>query len=357
MRMIDVAARPRPRLGHQLRRPGRVRRPRSPDIKTILSAIFTTALNDQVVRLHPCGGVKTPTVARKPRIIVTPRTVRRRSTPRCPKPDAQLLVETDDRIRAALGRTHRTPRPRPRHRRPGCSPSPAPSSKSTPSSNPDGDRFLVKDYPKDKEYRRLKLSPADRRHARRPHPAETASAPSDLLFAVPAPEPDADSRGHRRHAEPPPRGPRADRTQRRRPHLPATAPSPPTTSARCRCPHCTHRLSPPTAPNAAPPAKTTPAAPARPRRHRRPHPPPLVPPPHLEPRHSATAGLDTTVRVHDLRHAHASWLLAGGADIQTVKERLGHGSLRTTEKYLHTLPDADDTALDALARTRTRTAK
>ncbi|HEY7007629.1 MAG TPA: tyrosine-type recombinase/integrase, partial [Jatrophihabitantaceae bacterium] len=45
-----------------------------------------------------------------------------------------------------------------------------------------------------------------------------------------------------------------------------------------------------------------------------------------------------TVRFHDLRHAHASWLLAGGADIQTVKERLGHGSLRTTEKYLHTLP-------------------
>ena len=56
--------------------------------------------------------------------------------------------------------------------------------------------------------------------------------------------------------------------------------------------------------------------------------------------------------MHDLRHAHASWLLAGGADIQTVKERLGHGSLRTTEKYLHTLPDTDDTALDALRRTR-----
>jgi hypothetical protein len=35
-----------------------------------------------------------------------------------------------------------------------------------------------------------------------------------------------------------------------------------------------------------------------------------------------------------------------------VKERLGHGSLRTTERYLHTLPDADETALDALARVR-----
>jgi integrase len=69
------------------------------------------------------------------------------------------------------------------------------------------------------------------------------------------------------------------------------------------------------------------------------------------------AGLDFHVRVHDLRHADASWLLAGGADIQVVKERLGHGSLRTIEKYLHTLPDADEIALDALRRTRTRTTR
>ncbi len=38
-----------------------------------------------------------------------------------------------------------------------------------------------------------------------------------------------------------------------------------------------------------------------------------------------------------------------------MKERLGHGSLRTTERYHQTLPDADDTALDALRRTRRRT--
>jgi site-specific recombinase XerD len=44
--------------------------------------------------------------------------------------------------------------------------------------------------------------------------------------------------------------------------------------------------------------------------------------------------------------------VAGGADLQVVKERLGHASIATTERYLHTLPDADDTALDALARVR-----
>ena len=67
-----------------------------------------------------------------------------------------------------------------------------------------------------------------------------------------------------------------------------------------------------------------------------------------------TAGLEGPVRIHDLRHAHASWLLAGGADLQVVKERLGHASIATTERYLHTLPDADDTAPDALDRVRAR---
>lgn len=64
------------------------------------------------------------------------------------------------------------------------------------------------------------------------------------------------------------------------------------------------------------------------------------------------AGVGRRVRVRDLRHAHASWVLAGGADLQIVRERLGHAGLRATERYLHTLPDADDTALAAFARTR-----
>jgi site-specific recombinase XerD len=66
------------------------------------------------------------------------------------------------------------------------------------------------------------------------------------------------------------------------------------------------------------------------------------------------AGLTVRPRIHDLRHAHASWLLAGGADLQVVKERLGHASIVTTQRYLHTLPDADETAIDAFSRVRNR---
>ncbi|MBB6174403.1 site-specific recombinase XerD [Nocardiopsis mwathae] len=59
--------------------------------------------------------------------------------------------------------------------------------------------------------------------------------------------------------------------------------------------------------------------------------------------------------MHKLRHAHASWLLAGGADLMVVKARLGHASITTTERYLHTLPEADDSALEAFGKIRNRT--
>jgi site-specific recombinase XerD len=62
------------------------------------------------------------------------------------------------------------------------------------------------------------------------------------------------------------------------------------------------------------------------------------------------SGIDFGVRVHDLRHAHASWLLAGGADLKGVMDRMGHAQIQTTQKYLHTLPDTDQKNLDALTR-------
>lgn len=66
------------------------------------------------------------------------------------------------------------------------------------------------------------------------------------------------------------------------------------------------------------------------------------------------SGVDFPVRVHDLRHAHASWLLAGGADLKSVMERMGHSQIKTTQKYLHTLPDTDQRNLDALSRIQNR---
>ena len=60
--------------------------------------------------------------------------------------------------------------------------------------------------------------------------------------------------------------------------------------------------------------------------------------------------VDFAVRVHDLRHAHASWLLAGGADLKGVMDRMGHAQIQTTQKYLHTPPETDQRNLDALSR-------
>lgn len=46
-------------------------------------------------------------------------------------------------------------------------------------------------------------------------------------------------------------------------------------------------------------------------------------------------------RIHDLRHTHASWLLAAGVPIYVVQARLGHESIQTTvDTYGHLLPDA-----------------
>ena len=68
----------------------------------------------------------------------------------------------------------------------------------------------------------------------------------------------------------------------------------------------------------------------------------------------AASGVGFNVRMHDLRHAHASWLLAGG-DLKTVMDRLGRAQTQTTHKYLHALKDADRRSLDALDRmTRSR---
>jgi integrase len=62
----------------------------------------------------------------------------------------------------------------------------------------------------------------------------------------------------------------------------------------------------------------------------------------------AVAHMDPRPRIHDLRHSHASTLLAAGVPIHIVQLRLGHESIKTTvDTYGHLLPDAQQSAADA----------
>lgn len=315
--------------------------------KVILSAIFTTALNDQVTFLHPCKGVKTPTVPVKPRTIITPQQFDV-VYQALPDAEARLLVETEIESGLRWGELTELRVTDLDFRTRILTVSRA-VVEVNPKFHPEGGRFLVKEYPKDKEYRRLKLSAQIARKLR-DHVAAEGLTDDDLFFAIR--EPQQEPKSVLRAAPDPEKlgltEPNAKGRQYRHGTLSGYA------AGRCRCRHCKDAYASYRAQRRSL-GKDTPRASRTvdtdghiPRDWFRNH----VWKPALE-----VADLDIHVRMHDLRHAHASWLLAGGADLQVVKERLGHATIATTEKYLHTLPQADETALGALSKIRGRAAK
>ena len=57
------------------------------------------------------------------------------------------------------------------------------------------------------------------------------------------------------------------------------------------------------------------------------------------------------VRLHDLRHFHASLLLKAGVHLKVVQERLGHSSIAiTADTYSHVAPSLQREAADVFAR-------
>lgn len=63
------------------------------------------------------------------------------------------------------------------------------------------------------------------------------------------------------------------------------------------------------------------------------------------------AGRFPIIRLHDLRHTHASHLLQAGANLKAVQERLGHANpMFTIDTYIHLMPTIQAEAVKALTK-------
>ena len=314
--------------------------------KVVIDAIFKTALNEQIIAIHPGHGVDCPVAAKKTKLIVTPEQF-----------DAvyaaiedemcRLLVETDIETGLRWGELTEL-RPKDVNFTTGVLTVSRAVVKVNPKIHPESGRYFVKQYPKDGKHRTLKLADHILKKIEHyiaankigqnellfrytPQPRRTGLLPEDL------PDPETlgwtepnDAGGAYRHGTASAYG-----------------------KGRCRCQYCRDAVT-------AYRNQRRAAGKDRPAKGRPVDTDGHVPSDWFRQTIWFTAiersGIGLHITPHGMRHAHASWLLAGGADIQVVKTRLGHGSIITTQGYLHTLPNADEVALKALDTIRgTRT--
>ena len=311
--------------------------------KAIIDAVFTTALNDQITYLHAGRGVGTPPVAKKPKRIITVEQFEAIYRA-LPNDKMRLLVETDIESGLRWGELTEL-RVKDLDFSTGMLTVARAVVKLNRKFHPEGKRFFVKDYPKDKEWRQFEL--ADHLVAKLAEYVKRRDlGPDDLLFeqdksteprrlSLPEVLPDPETLGG---TEPNAKG-----------HTYKHGTTSAYTAGQCRCQHCRNAIAAYRASRRAN-GKDSP----RPART-------LDTDGHISNdwfrnnvwnKAVADANIGPRVTPRSMRAAHASWLLAGGADVQVVMERLGHGSLQTTSLYLGTLPSANSAALNALDNIR-----
>lgn len=310
--------------------------------KRILDAIFTTALNDQITVLHPGRGVKTPPVPHEPRKIITAEQFDRLYA-ELPDGMLRLLVETDIETGLRWGELTEL-RVKDLDRRTGVLTVSRVVVHLKAKERPAGERFVVKHYTKNQERRQVKIA-VHLLAKLVAHIDSNELRDDDLLFAMPMAGP---VRRTRPTALPNPDAlglTKANASGRRYRHGTLSGYQ----LGRCRCQYCRDSVATYRADRRA----AGKDAPRRPRT--------VATDGHISgdwfrksvwARALQRADIGVRITPHGMRHAHASWLLAGGADLQVVKERLGQRSIRATERYLHALPEAQNAALAALDAVR-----